>query len=241
MTTSLDVAKYFLWRAHNEAGEGITQLKLYKLVYYAQAWSLVFRGKSLFEGEVQAWSHGAIPVSLRPVFQVFGDEPIPPDYLAYFSPSKLSLEESELKVLDAVFTCYGSLTPGHLRNLSHAEQPWLIARGDLPEHSRCSTPINEGYMRLYYSSFVSSDQLDSWTIPQGVVSLTKKALDEECELYLSKFESEVEQIDSGNQLDSVPPEIAEKIEFIANNADKSRYKNKEDRRRLAEVLASYTD
>ena len=38
--SALDVAKYFLCKAHQE-GDLVTNLKLQKLLYYAQAWYLV--------------------------------------------------------------------------------------------------------------------------------------------------------------------------------------------------------
>jgi len=39
-----DVANYFLKILERDSGSSITHLKLQKLVYYAQAWHLVFRG-----------------------------------------------------------------------------------------------------------------------------------------------------------------------------------------------------
>lgn len=45
MKSALDVARYFLCRVDRESGDTISPLKLQKIVYYAQAWSLVFHGK----------------------------------------------------------------------------------------------------------------------------------------------------------------------------------------------------
>ena len=58
MTTALDVDNYFLSRVDRDAGDLITQLKLYKLVYYAQAWNTVFADRVIFDSEIQAWQHG---------------------------------------------------------------------------------------------------------------------------------------------------------------------------------------
>ena len=49
MKSAVDVARYFLCHVDREAGDTISPLKLQKLVYYAQAWSLVFRSQPLFD------------------------------------------------------------------------------------------------------------------------------------------------------------------------------------------------
>ncbi len=51
-TTVKDVANYFIWRANadEEFGENITNLKLQKLVYYAQGFHLAWYGTSLVPG-----------------------------------------------------------------------------------------------------------------------------------------------------------------------------------------------
>ena len=60
MHSALDVANYFLCRVDREAGDTISLLKLQKLVYYAQAWSLVMRDQPLFYQDIEAWSSGPV-------------------------------------------------------------------------------------------------------------------------------------------------------------------------------------
>lgn len=61
-----DIANWFLGAIDRDAGDAITHLKLQKLVYYAQAWSLALpaRGVPLFDEEMQAWAHGPVAESL---------------------------------------------------------------------------------------------------------------------------------------------------------------------------------
>jgi uncharacterized phage-associated protein len=42
----------------------ITNLKLQKLLYYCQAWSLVFTGQALFAERIEAWVHGPVVPSI---------------------------------------------------------------------------------------------------------------------------------------------------------------------------------
>ena len=51
-----DVARYILERQ----GENLSTMKLQKLVYYAQAWSLVWDEKPLFSSRFEAWANGPV-------------------------------------------------------------------------------------------------------------------------------------------------------------------------------------
>ena len=55
MITVHDVAAYIL----NKTGE-ITAMKLQKLVYYSQVWSLVWDEQPLFEARIEAWANGPV-------------------------------------------------------------------------------------------------------------------------------------------------------------------------------------
>lgn len=58
---ALDVAKYFLFLARNrEAGDTISNLKIQKMLYYAQGYSLALFNKPLFDDRIEAWKHGPV-------------------------------------------------------------------------------------------------------------------------------------------------------------------------------------
>lgn len=66
MKSAVEVPRYFLCRVDREAGDTISPLKLQKLVYYAQAWSLVFRNQPLFDiNQYRASSLSLMTVALR--------------------------------------------------------------------------------------------------------------------------------------------------------------------------------
>ena len=52
---AIDVAAYIL----REQGK-MPAMKLQKLVYYSQAWSLVWDDKSLFRDRIEAWANGPV-------------------------------------------------------------------------------------------------------------------------------------------------------------------------------------
>jgi uncharacterized phage-associated protein len=171
MSTAIDVADYFLSKIDREAGDLITQLKLYKLVYYAQAWSLVFLKRPLFQSEIQAWVHGPVPVELRPIYSGYAHGPIP-------EPSNeidLSLfEYQELKVLDLVWDIYGGLSARQLEDLSHSESPWIKARGEVDKSERSTNPISNSDIREYYADYGSITKEDKVFLIDPIVASNRK-------------------------------------------------------------------
>lgn len=62
MLNCFDVAKYFLAQQDETAGDLISNLKLQKLIYYAQGFHLAISDRPLFPEPIKAWIHGpAVP------------------------------------------------------------------------------------------------------------------------------------------------------------------------------------
>ena len=56
-----DIALYFLFRARElEAGEVISNLKMQKLLYYAQGHFSALYDEPLFEERIEAWRYGPV-------------------------------------------------------------------------------------------------------------------------------------------------------------------------------------
>ncbi|MFM6174756.1 MAG: Panacea domain-containing protein [Sphaerospermopsis kisseleviana] len=71
LLTCFEVAKYFIRLAH-ETGSFISNLKLQKLVYYAQAWHLALFEQPLFNEDFEAWIHGPVVPELYHYYKKFG-------------------------------------------------------------------------------------------------------------------------------------------------------------------------
>ncbi|HRP36920.1 MAG TPA: DUF4065 domain-containing protein, partial [Candidatus Dojkabacteria bacterium] len=69
------IADYFI-SLSNETGSLITNLKLQKLVYYADAWYLANYGDSLIQEDFQAWVHGPAIPALYGEYKHFSWQPI---------------------------------------------------------------------------------------------------------------------------------------------------------------------
>jgi uncharacterized phage-associated protein len=115
------VANYFLALFNNdEAGELISNLKLQKLVYYAQALYLAKHNEPLFENEIEAWAYGYVIPELYQEFKQYGSNAIPPpadfDYSVY--------PDVVRETLDEVYLNYGQYSAWRLSQITHEESLW---------------------------------------------------------------------------------------------------------------------
>ncbi|MFP5528731.1 Panacea domain-containing protein, partial [Peptococcus simiae] len=71
-----------------------------------------------------------------------------------------SFTEEELDVLEAVYLTYGGFTGDQLESLTHSEDPWIIARGELKPWETSREVISHASMREYYSKKYEEAQND---------------------------------------------------------------------------------
>ncbi len=149
ISARLDAAvSYFVCQSNKSNGKmPLTNKKLQKLLYYAQAWNLVFNGEKLFEEDIEAWVHGPVVPVIYRRYKEYGRLPIREE--AEFD--KNSFTKSELAVLKDVWDTYGKFDGDYLEMLSHSEDPWIIARGKAEAEESCTTVIDPCVMRDYYT------------------------------------------------------------------------------------------
>ena len=141
MATALDVAAYIL-----EKRGPMTAMKLQKLVYYSQAWSLVWDEKTLFTERIEAWAMGPVVPNLY--HEHCGMYYVPK--LRSGDSSVLTVQERE--TVDAVLDFYGGKTSKWLSDLSHQEDPWKKARHGISDGEFCDREITHAAMDEYYLS-----------------------------------------------------------------------------------------
>lgn len=120
MLTCFDVAEYFLAKTDEDAGDAISNLKLQKLVYYAQGFCLAMYGRPLLKKKIEAWQHAPACPELYHLYKDTGTLGIPAPECIDFS--KFSAEDSAL--MDEVYDVYGQFSAWKLRNMTHEEDPW---------------------------------------------------------------------------------------------------------------------
>ena len=145
MCTSLDVAAYIL------AKKGpMTTIKLQKLVYYSQAWSLVWDEKPLFRDKIEAWASGPVARKLYAAHKGKYDVRRIP------GGDARKLKNFQKDSVDAVLNYYGGKPSQWLVDLTHQERPWREARVGLKPGERGQNVITHETMADYYSGLISA-------------------------------------------------------------------------------------
>ena len=151
--TIFDVANYFLSKLNVNEGSSITPLKLQKLVYYAQAWSLVWDDKPLFNEPMEAWAHGPVNSELYNEYKSYGWRGIDP-----VDGADLNMfTEEQLETMDAVWDGYGDYDGKYLERLTHQEDPWIEARRDCLPGEFCANVISMESMKVYYTKMYNGE------------------------------------------------------------------------------------
>lgn len=137
-----DVAKYIL-----DHCAPMTGMKLQKLLYYSQAWSLVWENVPLFDEDIEAWPKGPV---IRDIYNAHGGDATVSEW-EQGDTSKLS--DVQKKTINSVIKTYAPMTAGVLSGLTHDEAPWVAAIESVKGKSRSGRSIiSHESMRDYYSS-----------------------------------------------------------------------------------------
>jgi uncharacterized phage-associated protein len=139
----VDIAAYILSKQSKK--NPITAWKLQKLVYYCQAWSLVWDERALFKEKILAWANGPVVKELynqhKGMFYV-KEMPI---------GNQKNLSSNQKDTIDHVLKSYGDKTGQWLSDLTHLENPWIEARIGIAPGIRGAAEIQLSTMHEYYS------------------------------------------------------------------------------------------
>lgn len=123
-----------------------TTLGLQKLVYYAQAWSLVWRRLPLFSDPIRAWKHGPVVWSLHDKHKGMRN------LGGWHHGDASRLSDDEALVCHRVVGLYGHMHPEELRDLAHAEDPWKSTRVGIDDNAPSTRVIPLSLMEEYYTA-----------------------------------------------------------------------------------------
>lgn len=146
MASIFDVADYIL-----EQLGFVSTMKLQKLAFYSQAYSLVHDGRPLFDEDFEAWANGPV---CRCLFSAHRGKFVvgPGELRRAGSFSQDSLDEKAKRAISHVLDALGSLSGRELSWITHSELPWRQARAGYSDGDRCDVPITKDAMRDFYAS-----------------------------------------------------------------------------------------
>lgn len=129
MFSVFDVASYICNRYMNENGTRIDEMKLHKLLYFAQRESIIQTGEPLFTEEFEAWKYGPV---LREIRKHYKNN----DFNSEYNSEQLK------PIMDKVFLEYSHILSWSLSMISHGEESWKRARKGIPEEENGCNKIS---------------------------------------------------------------------------------------------------
>ena len=125
MYSAKDIAKWFI--VHNRLvmldadADYISNLKLQKLLYYAQGAVLAIKGKPLFREKINAWKHGPVVKEVYDEYKDYEWRGIDGDITLDLS----TISDDVQDILTQVYETFGQYSAWKLRNMTHEESPWM--------------------------------------------------------------------------------------------------------------------
>jgi uncharacterized phage-associated protein len=150
MSNASEVAGYLTYLAQSgEEPDPLTNLRLQKLLYYVQGWSLALRSQAMFPDRIEAWAHGPVVPSVYHDMKKFKDGPFvvetdpPPDF---------QLSAEEVSFIAEVWETYKDYSALKLREMTHRETPWQNARSGYAPLENCCVEITIEAMREFFTA-----------------------------------------------------------------------------------------
>ncbi|MDD4358754.1 MAG: DUF4065 domain-containing protein [Candidatus Pacebacteria bacterium] len=142
-----DVANYFIHLSlknkvdDDGTVEGITHLKLQKILYFAQCAYLSLYNKPLFDDEIKAWQYGPVISSIYDKYKVQENKILQKDK----NFNENTLDEDIKDFLDDIWNYFSKFSTTELVNITHMHAPWKNAyTGDK------DSVIENEVLRQYY-------------------------------------------------------------------------------------------
>ena len=119
-----DVADFFIALAQEMAemdmGDAMTNLRLQKMLYYAQGWMLMRHGTPLFADSIEAWQYGPVVPNCYEWYKGCGS-----NYLKAEMPSRDAFTEEVYELLLDTWTELSKYSTAQLVRMTHeAGSPW---------------------------------------------------------------------------------------------------------------------
>lgn len=142
-----NVANYLIFLASQENQEkekdGVTNLKLQKVLYFAQAYYLTRFNKPLFIEDIQAWDYGPVVPTVYRKLKRYGSKPI------INENDKSSVSDKDKEILKELWSVFGGYSASKLVDIVHSHAPWKDA------YASKNRIITHKVIKDYYDSLLN--------------------------------------------------------------------------------------
>lgn len=131
------------------SGREITNLLLQKVLYYVKAISELFDGESIILEPCEAWKFGPVFPVVYEKYRNYGKQEIEINLSKEYVNNLLS--EKEKEITDYVLSTFGIYNAWFLKDLTHAEEPWIEARIGLAEDDASRNRMDDKIISEYFT------------------------------------------------------------------------------------------
>lgn len=137
MEDVVKVASYICERYKITYGRDIDEMKLHKLLYFAQRECYIQYGEPLFEAHFEAWKYGPVVIKIRNLYKMgLLNESLSPEAIQKYQV-----------VMNSVFRRYASKDSWSLSTLVHMEASWQNARRGMSSSDSSNALLSEDDIR----------------------------------------------------------------------------------------------
>ena len=158
--SALNVSKYILGKVNRsnfaEFDEGVSNLKLQKLLYYAQKTHYSVYDEPIFSEQLEAWQHGPVVAKVHQQFKKYGSKAIDIIGEESFIQERESIVYKKLMILDFVWDKYSPYEAWALRDLTHREPEYI---NNYIEDMNISIPLAEIKSKELKSEYLEYERL----------------------------------------------------------------------------------
>lgn len=163
---AVDIAKWFIWKNYvqqlenvtegddYEVYEGITHLKVQKLLYYGQGISLALYNEPLFNENIYAWQHGPVIKEVYDFLSSYGRDDIKFEEGWLNDVEKIERNDKFNNILNLTYDNFGGYTAWQLREKSHIPGgPWELT----VKEKGMDEIIDNDVIKEYFKDYIISN------------------------------------------------------------------------------------
>ncbi|WP_296045239.1 type II toxin-antitoxin system antitoxin SocA domain-containing protein [uncultured Gemmiger sp.] len=122
MYTAMNIASEII-RQYGERHKSITNLKLQKILYYVQVYSLQNQGRALFDDDFQAWRHGPVIPEVYDIFRKYVSDDIKEDDQTVLG-NRIEIDETSKSMIEKIVEKTLPLDAWDMVYKTHETRPW---------------------------------------------------------------------------------------------------------------------
>lgn len=149
MEETMNVAAYIAKRYASEFNTPIDEMKLHKLMYFAQRESFIKEGKPLFDATFYGWKYGPVLKEIRSAIDDGTFETLEP----------VPFNANHDAVFDKLFSFYATRNSWSLSSLSQSEVSWQNSRKGIDKYANSDNPMSTDDIRIDAENIIAREKL----------------------------------------------------------------------------------